>query len=125
MSLLHFPGVGIYVTKGHQFLPKDGLIVAQPLTNSISEFRCLSGATQYNVGQFIGTNGVDIVRNIDDPFYISRGTQFSQGIIHVISTRELETEYEGIYTCQIPDETGNMASINVGLYRNGVSGELF
>lgn len=124
MYVFIFPiGIGIYVTQGHQFLSNDGLIVAQPFTNRISEFRCLSGSTQYNVGQFIGTNGVNIVSDTRDPFYISRGRQFSPGVIHVRSNRELETEYEGIYTCQMPDETGNVTSINVGLYRHGVGGK--
>ena len=116
-------GIGIYVTQGHQSLPNDGLIVAEPFTNRISEFQCVSGTTQYKVGQLIGTTGEDIVSNIEDVFYISRGTQFSPGVVHVRSIRELETEYEGIYTCQMPDETGNMASVNVGLYRNNIQGE--
>ena len=117
---IYSTGIGIYVTRGHRFLPTDGLIVAQPIT--ISEFRCLSGSTQYNVGQFIGTNGENIVSDTSDPFFISRGTRFSPGVIHVRSNRELETQYEGIYTCRMPDETGNVTSINVGLYRHGVGG---
>ena len=122
--MLFSTGIGVYVTQDHKSLPNDGMIVVQPFTNRISEFRCLSGSTQYNVGQLIGTTGENIVSDISDPFHVSRGTWFNPGVIHVQSNRELGTQYEGIYTCRMPDETGNVTSMNVGLYRRGVRGKL-
>ncbi len=117
-----YVGGGIYVTSGHQSLPNDGMIVAHAISNVISEFRCLSGTSRYNVGQFIGVSGIDIVSNTTDPFLIRRGSSNNPGLIHVRSSRSFAAEYDGIYTCQIPDESGTAAKINVGLYLHGVRG---
>lgn len=116
-------GAGIYVTTGHQSLPNDGMIIANAVTNLMSEFRCLSGTSRYNVGQFIGTSGVDIVSNNADPFLIRRGSANNPGLIHIRNSRPFAPDYEGIYTCQIPDESGTMAQVNVGLYLNGTKGK--
>lgn len=99
------------------------MIIAHTVSSLISEFRCLSGTSRYNVGQFIGTSGVDIVSNTTDPFLIRRGSANNPGLIHVRNSRTLAAEYEGVYTCQIPDESGTMARVNVGLYLHGIKGK--
>ena len=121
--LLFTTGAGIYVTGGMQSLPNDGLIIAHAYSKRISEFRCLSGTTRHNVGQLIGTNGLDIVGNSTDPFLVTRGSAYSPGMIHVRNTLTFEEGYDGIYTCKLPDENGAISSVNVGLYRTGVKGK--
>ena len=121
LTLCTSAGAGIFVTRDHQSLPNDGLIVAS--AKRISEFRCLSGTSLHNVGQLIGTTGVDIVTNTSDPFHITRGNVFSPGVIHVRSHGFLTPENEGVYTCKMPDESGAEKSVNVGLYLSGVKGE--
>ena len=111
------------MTGGRQSLPNDGLIIAQAYSKRISEFRCLSGTTKHNVGQLIGINGLDIVSDSTDPFFITRGSTNSPGLIHVRNTLTFEEGYDGIYTCKLSDENEAIFSVNVGLYRNGVEGK--
>ena len=118
-------GAGIYVTEGHKSLPNNGVIVANNSTNRISEFRCLSGSKHSSVGHLIGVNGTDIIHDLSDPFLITRGrSKINPGMIRVRSTNRLTSDYEGVYTCRIPNENGQNEEVNVGLYQQSTAGEL-
>ena len=77
----------------------------------------MSGSKQGGVGYFIGRNGQDVTNKFGCPFYVTRGGIDNPGLIHVRSYRILSVSYQGVYTCRIPDETGSLLDINVGLYR--------
>ena len=111
-----FPiGAGIYASSAHEALMNNSLIKAD--SSQHFEFRCMSGSKQGGVGHFIGRNGRDITYQFGRPFYVSIGGVHNPGLIHVRSYRTLSMSYQGVYTCRIPDENGNLVDINVGLYR--------
>ena len=92
-------------------------------SNQHLEFSCMSGSEQGGVGHFIGRDGQDITYKFGRPFYVSIGGIDNPGLIHVRSYRTLYATYQGVYTCRIPDETGNIMDISVGLYRYDFNSE--
>ena len=115
-SLSYLLGAGIYAHSAHKALVNNSLIKVDS-NQLLGEFSCLSGSKQGGVGQFIGRDGQDITYQFDDPFHVSIGNTHHPGLVRVSGYRTLHTHYQGIYTCRIPDETGNLVDINVGLYR--------
>ena len=109
-------GAGIYANSAHKALMNNSIIKADS-NQRLGEFSCMSGSTQGGVGHFIGKNGQDITYRSGDPFYVSIGGVQNPGLIQVSSYTTLQTSYQGVYTCRIPDETGKFVDINVGLYR--------
>ena len=93
-------------------------------SNQHLEFMCMSGSKQGGVGHFIGRDGQDITYKYGDPFYVSIGGTENPGWVQVSSYNTLYAAYQGIYTCRIPDETGNLVDINVGLYCYEFNSEL-
>ena len=118
-----FPlGAGIYTHSAHKALMNNSLIKADS-NQRLGEFSCLSGSKQGGVGQFIGRDGRDITYQSDDPFYVSIGNTHHPGLVQVNGYRALHKHYQGVYTCRIPDETGSVVDINVGLYRHEFNSE--
>jgi len=109
-------GAGLYANSAHKALMNNSIIKASS-SQRLGEFSCMSGSTQGGVGQFIGRDGRDITYQFGDPFYVSIGGVQNPGLIQVSSYTTLQTSYQGVYTCRIPDETGKFLDINVGLYR--------
>ena len=105
----------MYASSAHKALTNNSLIKAA--SNQHLEFMCMSGSKQGGVGHFIGQNGQDITYKFGRPFYVSIGGIDNPGLINVRSYRTLYASYQGVYTCRIPDETGSIVDINVGLYR--------
>ena len=40
-----------------------------------------------------------------------------------VGVEVLTADDEGVYTCRIPDETGNEVDVNIGVYQNGFNSE--
>ena len=77
------------------------------------------------VGRWISPNTTDITDLPNSPFNISYGDDNNPGfaVIETLSM-PLSAEYEGVYTCYIPDETeGLFQSVYVGIYLPGFSSE--
>ena len=108
-------GAGIYANSANKTLMNNSLIKADS-NQRLGEFSCMSGSKQGGIGQFIGRDGKDITYKSGDPFHVSIGGKRNPGLIQV-NSYTLYASYQGVYTCRIPDETGNFVDINVGLYR--------
>ena len=80
---------------------------------------CLSGSLVPNVGQWISPNGSN---QLDDQFEATVGDSGNPGSVQISTSSPLSTEHAGIYTCAIPDETGGMRYLHVGIYLNGFNG---
>ena len=93
-------------------------------SNQHLEFSCMSGSKQGGIGHLIGRDGQDITYKYGDPFYVSVGGTENPGLIQVSSYNTLYASYQGVYTCRIPDEAGNLVDINVGLYCYEFNSEL-
>ena len=62
------------------------------------------------MGEFIGVDG-NIISTVTHPH---RGSV----------SLSLHTADQGIFTCRIPDETGELREVNFGVYPNGFNSEL-
>ena len=75
-----------------------------------------------NVGQFIGLNGNALTSN---SFFAIAGPQ--PGEITMVNTvgsqSALTASQQGVYTCRIPLQSGEMRDINIGVYPNGFNSE--
>ena len=124
-------GAGIYASIAatqydDQPIANNGLIIALGSGRSL-EFDCVSNSSQSGVGVITGRDGTTLM----DGAALAGGgawqviNPFSRpGVLRVRARGALTAGDQGIYTCTIPDDSGNSIAINVGLYPSGFSGEL-
>ena len=121
-------GAGIHVFNGVFVgsLPNNGMIISTPSTTRLRYrfcFFCMSDSMMSNVGMLIGPNGTTVTTG--DVFDIST---LLPGQLQAINTRyrnALTTNDQGVYTCRIPLQSGEMTDINVGIYPSGFSSKCF
>ena len=122
-------GAGIHVVDGSPsgFLSDNGLVTlvgGLQLDEFSVRFFCISGSLMEEVGELIGLDGFPI--SSSSFLFISRVSLpgelniFSGGSL---TTQVLGASQQGVYTCRIPDESGIMVSINVGVYPAGFNSE--
>ena len=122
-------GAGIYaVIAATQYddqpIANNGLIIALGSGNledgDSLRFECVSSSSQSGVGAITGRDGTALysggIWRVINPF--SR-----PGVLRVRANGVLTAGDQGIYTCTIPDDSGNSIAINVGLYPSDFSGE--
>ena len=112
-------GAGFHVfngaSRGSQ--PNNGLVV---LTDIESRFRtrffCRSDSLTFNVGELIGLDGNTFSGNDYLAFQTpSNGGEL--GIENVVGSEQpLPASEQGIYTCRIPLQSGEIVMINIGVY---------
>ena len=75
-----------------------------------------------NVGQFIGLNGMVLTSN---SFFATARPQPGEVTMENVvgSQSALTASQQGVYTCRIPLQSGEMKEINVGIYPNGFNSE--
>ena len=126
-------GAGIYVNTGDGSVPtgvlsNNGIVIARDVTSGGRiEFQCRSGSMIAGVGQLVDLDGntFNIGKN-SDVFRVEliAGAPSSLRFRNRADTEiALTAADEGVYTCRIPDETGNDVDVNVGVYRNGFNSE--
>ncbi len=82
----------------------------------IPNLQCISGSKKPDIGQWITPNGEDIIDSTVDPFEVVIGGTNDPGYLEIVATRALVFAEQGVYTCQIPDETGVTNTLHVGIY---------
>lgn len=115
MSL--YTGVALYL-EGVGPIQNNSIIRAS-ITGRFNQLQCISGSTAANVGMWIAPNGEDIDGGPSDSFSVvtSDGTDPGFTSIELQMGEALSAGDEGVYTCVIPDENGNMQYLYVGLYQ--------
>ena len=124
-------GAGIYAAIAatqydDQPIANNGLIIALGSGGDSLRFECVSNSSQSGVGVITGRDGTTLT---DGAALAGGGTwrvinPFSRpGVLRVRANGALTAGDQGIYTCTIPDDSGNTIAINVGLYPSGFSGE--
>ena len=124
-----FTGAGIFVfdgfgEKGAQ--PNNGLVISSNADRRRRfRFFCRSNSLTLGVGELIGLDESPITDGstfgLPTP---SNGGEL--GVENIVGTHSLLTASEqGVYTCRIPLEGGEMREINIGVYPSGFSSELF
>lgn len=91
------------------------------VSGRFNQLQCISGSTMAGVGQWIAPDGSNITEDGNDVFNITVGASDNPGFtsIKIRDGASLTPDYEGVYTCLIPDENGDMQYLFVGLYGRG------
>ena len=75
-----------------------------------------------DVGQFIGLNGNALISN--SFFAIARSQPGEITMVNTVGSQNtLPASEQGVYTCRIPLQSGEMRDINIGVYPNGFNSE--
>ena len=107
-------GAGIFVDNGSPagVLPNNGIVRGGTIN-----FQCRSGSTMTGVGQFVDLDGDTF--NTGENNGVFSIASIEPGSVRIQTSTALTAADEGVYTCRIPDETGNVVDVNIGVYRNG------
>ena len=123
---MFFTGAGIHVfdvaSIGSQ--PNNGLAVfANPERGFRIRFFCRSDSLTRNVGELIGLDGNTFSGND----YLAIQTPQSGGELRIVNTvgseEPLPASEQGIYTCRIPLQSGEIVMVNIGVYPIGFNCE--
>ena len=128
-------GAGIYVNTGDDtvptgVLPNNSIVIARTAGTRIA-WQCRSGSTMTGVGQLVAldgntfntgqSTGVFSIASIGNP--VQPGSVLFRN--HANNEPALTTADEGVYSCRIPDETGNEVDVNIGVYKNGFNSKFY
>ena len=84
------------------------------------KFFCISGRSEAGIGRWIAPNGDDYTQPGIHAFNVSIGGATNPGVLEISVTgsegRFPAGQWEGMYSCVIPDETGAEQSIFIGIY---------
>ena len=123
---MFFTGAGIHVFNGASIgsQPNNGLaIFANPENGFRIRFFCRSDSLTRNVGELIGLDGNTFSGND----YLAIQTLQSGGELRIVNTvgseEPLPASEQGIYTCQIPLQSGEIVMVNIGVYPNAFNCE--
>jgi len=84
---------------------------------------CRSDSMSGNVGQFIGLDGTPLSSN--SFFAIARRQPGEISIQNTVGSQTpLTVRQQGVYTCRIPLQSGEICETNVGVYPRGFNSEL-
>ena len=134
MLLFHPTGAGIFVLTGDGSVPvgplsNNGVVIAQDVSSGNRiRVQCRSGSPDFDVGQFVDLDGTshNIPGNTGDFDLQRSGTQL--GTFQFLNRAGIEpaltADDNGVYTCHIPDESGNDVDVNIGIFQNGFTSEL-
>ena len=118
-----FQGAGIHVFRGAIFTgsqPNNGLVVSDdPGSGFRIRFYCRSDSLMFNIGELIGLDGTTFTGND----YLVFEPPEDGGEIRVEnvvgSEQPLPASEQGVYTCRIPLQSGEIREINIGVYPIG------
>ena len=132
MFFQSYAGAGIYVFRGvltgrlqvPGSLPNNGFVISLSTTTDFYlRFICRSDSKAYNAGMLIGLDGTTITTN--HIFVIGHSLRIP-GELRVEnspSQDNVTAHDQGVYTCCIPLQSGEMRDINIGIYPFGFSSE--
>ena len=117
-----FSGAGIHVFNGVQTgsMPNHGLVVsADPVSGFRLRILCGSDSME-NVGTILGRRGN--IYTGDEAFVVDSLQPGQVTMENVVDSQTaLETNQEGVYTCRIPLQSGEIRDIYLGIYIIGFS----
>ena len=106
-------GIGLYILNSNKVLPNNSIITADNQL-TVPKFIRYSGSNATNIGQLIGVDGRDITKLKGDPFITDNS---GIGSLEVQSLGRFTPEYEGVHSCRIPDEHGDVVEFLFGIYQ--------
>lgn len=113
------PGVALYLDGVGPV--QNNSIIRASITGRFNQLQCISGSSAANVGQWIAPNGGGIAGGPSDSFTIITGDADDPGFtsVELKDGVSLASRDQGVYSCVIPDENGNVHYLYVGLYLRG------
>ena len=122
-----YVGAGIHVFRGASTgdlqvpgsLPNNGIVISLNTAEDRIYFRffCRSDSMMNNVGTLIGPDGTTVTTS--DVFTIARPQPGELSVQNKYPQNVLTASDQGVYTCRIPLQSGEMRDINVGIYPGG------
>lgn len=96
-------------------------IIRMSASGRFNQLQCISGSRMAGVGQWIAPDGNNISDDTNDLLNITIGGVDDPGLIsmEIKDGATFTLDDEGVYTCIIPDENGDMQYLFVGLYGRG------
>ena len=98
-------------------IANNGLIIAR--SDDDIRLVCVSNSSHYDVGEITGLDGNTLTSG--SGWDVNNGGNVP-GFIRATNTAFTATD-QGIYTCDISDDNGNVMVFNVGLYSTAFNGE--
>ena len=104
-------------------LPNNGIVIANDVTSGTRiQFQCRSGSTETDVGDIIGLDGNALPIDSSGAGVTTGGLNVRRAspatvIVRnrVVNEDDLTAAEAGVYTCRIPDESGTMVDVNIGV----------
>ena len=84
-------------------------------------FICRSDSMMNNVGMLIGPDETAVTTG--NVFEITHPRHGELSVEYRSNHNALTADDQGVYTCRIPLQSGEMRDINIGIYPNGFSSE--
>ena len=105
---------------GRRALANNSVVQTNSIGN-IDTIQCISGSSVANVGQVLGPSGQDIANSNLDPFEVTIGGANNPGHVEMslAAGRLVSSDWIGVYTCTLPDESGATQTMFFGIYRSG------
>ena len=131
-------GAGMFVNAGDSVstgvLPNNGIVIALDLGTATSGnrlvFQCRSGSTNSSVGDIIGLDGNALPIDSSSGGVTTGVLNIRQQSPATVTVRNrvgsepaLTVAEAGVYTCRIPDESGTIVDVNIGVYATGFNSE--
>ena len=122
-TCIYVAGASLYAVEAadqYNQLPiaNNGLIIAR--SDDRLRLFCVSNSSQSGEGMITGRDGNTLTSSNSD-WFVNRGGNIP-GFIRA-TTSTFTASDQGIYTCTINDDNGNVMIFNVGLYLTAFSGE--
>ena len=116
--MLMHAGAGFWGT--YNFLYNTSALQASS-EGDIGTIYCHSSSSNTNVGHWISPQGIDITNNLLDPFAIrfysgSDILSYNTFKLFDYSMQPMTSEYDGLYSCIVPDDQGIMQTLHIGIY---------
>ena len=117
-------GVALYLDGAG--LVQNNSIIRASVTGRLPQLQCISGSSAADIGQWIAPNGGEIDVGPSGSFTIVTGDADDPGFtsIELKDGVSLATRDQGVYSCIIPDENGNVHYLYVGLYLRGFNSKM-
>ena len=120
-------GAGIHVFRGAPTgdlqvpgsLPNNGIVISRNIAEGGVYFRffCRSDSMMSSVGMLIRPDGTTVTTG--NAFTIVRQQPGELRVENTLSQNVLTASDQGVYTCRIPLQSGEMKDINIGIYPSG------
>ena len=104
-------------------LPNNGLAISDDPNSSFRlRIFCRSDSILPNVGQLIGLDDTALTSN--SFFDIATPQPGELRVENIVDSQSpLTASQQGVYTCRIPLQNGQVKDLNVGIYPNGFNSE--